>query len=193
MTRRLNKLEKRLETAEYDNITAIYESFISDIPEFNGYLSSSKTGRFCYTEDVPSSTIEQFCSSFDPIESYRLMQQVEAERITLQNVSDKNNSIDVEDHLARAEDTVRRANLFIANSKALRCKHGPSFADCPVVWDTGASYGLTPFRADFIHYEEVEITVEDITKKNTVIGICTVMWKFATKSGRTAYLPISLP
>ena len=33
------------------------------------------------------------------------------------------------------------------------------FKDCPVVWDTGASYGLTPFRSDFIDYEEVCIEV----------------------------------
>ena len=40
-----------------------------------------------------------------------------------------------------------------------------------LVWDMGASYGLTPFRSDFIEYLECDIPVKDVTKVNRVIGI----------------------
>ena len=62
----------------------------------------------------------------------------------------------------------------------LEAQHGmfdlrASFVDCPLVWDTGASCGLTPFRGDFLDYEECSIPVQDISKTNMVIGIGTVM------------------
>ena len=64
------------------------------------------------------------------------------------------------------------------------------FEKCPVVWDTGASYGLTPFRCDFIDYEEVHLPVQDIAHTNYVVGIGTVMWKFKAINGDPIYLPI---
>ena len=39
-----------------------------------------------------------------------------------------------------------------------------------LIWDTGASFGLTPFRSD-IDYVKCEIPVRDVTKVNKVIGI----------------------
>ena len=77
----------------------------------------------------------------------------------------------------------------------LESQHGifdlrKSFVNCPLIWDTGASYGLTPFRGDFLDYEECNIPVQDISKTNMVIGIGTVMWKFKESNGRTIYLPI---
>ena len=45
-----------------------------------------------------------------------------------------------------------------------------------LVWDTGASIGLTPFCCDFIDYLPLEgATVNDISKANKVLGIGTVM------------------
>ena len=64
------------------------------------------------------------------------------------------------------------------------------FKFCPCVWDTGASYGLTPFRSDFIDYEEVNIEVQDIAHTNVVIGVGTVMWKMTATNGQTVYLPL---
>ena len=51
-------------------------------------------------------------------------------------------------------------------------------------------YGLTPFREDFINYEEVEIEVQDIAHKNKVVGVGTVMWKLTATNGYTVYLPL---
>ena len=58
-----------------------------------------------------------------------------------------------------------------------------------LIWDTGASAGLTPFRSDFIDYVECEIDVRDITKVNKVIGIGTTLHKFVDIKGNDVYLP----
>jgi len=52
-----------------------------------------------------------------------------------------------------------------------------------LIWDTGASYGLTPFRSDFIDYVKCEIPVRDVTKVNTVVGIGTTLHKFTDING----------
>ncbi len=58
-----------------------------------------------------------------------------------------------------------------------------------LIWVTGASYGLTPFRSDFIDYAKCEIPVRDVTKVNTVIGIGTTLHKFTDINGNPVYLP----
>ena len=77
-----------------------------------------------------------------------------------------------------AQTTVRCLNLFANSSFAT--SHGRKSAKiCPLlVWDTGASFGLTLFRSDVIAYTECNITVNDITCSNTVIGIGTTLHKF---------------
>ena len=99
-----------------------------------------------------------------------------------------------EDHAIMAQETVDRMNshctamlLQAGNEVQKLSKH---FKNCPVVWDTGASYGLTPFRGDFINYEKCRIPVQDISKTNYVVGIGTVMWKFKTVDEKTIYLPL---
>ena len=58
-----------------------------------------------------------------------------------------------------------------------------------LIWDTGASAGLTPFRSDFIDYVECDIDVWDISKVNKVIGIGTMLHKFVDNNGNDVYLP----
>jgi len=58
-----------------------------------------------------------------------------------------------------------------------------------LIWDTGGSAGLTPFRSDFIDYVECEIDVRDVTKVNKVIGIGTTLHKFMDDGGNDVYLP----
>jgi hypothetical protein len=58
-----------------------------------------------------------------------------------------------------------------------------------LIWDTGGSAGLTPFRSNFIDYVECEIDVRDVTKVNKVIGIETTLHKFVYAKGRDIYLP----
>ncbi len=61
-----------------------------------------------------------------------------------------------------------------------------------LIWDTGASYGLTPFRSDFIDYVKCEIPVRDVTKVNTVVGIGMTLHKFIDINGNPVYLPCVL-
>jgi hypothetical protein len=58
-----------------------------------------------------------------------------------------------------------------------------------LIWDTGGSAGLTPFRSDFIDYVECEIDVRDVTKVNKVIGVGTTLHKFVDVAGNDVYLP----
>ncbi len=52
-----------------------------------------------------------------------------------------------------------------------------------LIWDTGASAGLTPFWSDFIDYVVCEIDVCDITKVNKVVGIGTTLHNFVNNNG----------
>jgi hypothetical protein len=65
----------------------------------------------------------------------------------------------------------------------------PDYHSTPMIWDTGATFGLTSFRGDFIDYVEVEIPVRDVTKINKVVGIGTTMHKMVDTNGKVCYLP----
>ncbi len=58
-----------------------------------------------------------------------------------------------------------------------------------LIWDTGASAGLTPFWSVFIDYVECEIDVRDITKVNKVVGIGTTLHKFEDNNGNHVCFP----
>ena len=58
-----------------------------------------------------------------------------------------------------------------------------------LIWDTGASFGLTPFKSDFIDYVKCDIPVKDVTKVNKVIGIGTTIHKFVDTNGQSVFLP----
>ena len=51
--------------------------------------------------------------------------------------------------------------------------------------------GLTPYRADFFDYVEVNISVKDVTKTNYkhVVGIGTVIYKFQNDKEEDVFLP----
>jgi hypothetical protein len=89
-----------------------------------------------------------------------------------------------------ADNTVRRMNLLRVGYEASdgRELRRVTFKNCPLVWDTGASFGLTPFRGDFLDYVECKITVRDISKQNTVIGVGTTLHKFKI-DGQDIFIP----
>ena len=65
-----------------------------------------------------------------------------------------------------------------------------SVTNTMLVWDTGALIGLTPFRSDFIDYLPLDgVTVKDIARANTVLGIGTIMWKLPTTKGHPVFIP----
>ena len=61
------------------------------------------------------------------------------------------------------------------------CKKDPK--TMVLIWDTGASAGLTPFRSDFIDYVEVDFEIRDVTKANKVAGIGTTLHRFVDNKG----------
>ena len=121
------------------------------------------------SDGVCEDLLNRFCEETDFLSSIRLMATM-----TTMN------------HAANAENTVARMNLLSCQGRALKCSH--SFEGIPLVYDTGASYGLTPFRRDFIDYQTCNITVKDISKTNHVRGIGTVMYKFVASNGDLLYL-----
>jgi hypothetical protein len=84
-----------------------------------------------------------------------------------------------------AKATIQRANLFHSADKRAT---NITFKTCPLVWDTGASFGLTPFRGDFIDYTECSITINDIARTNQVVGVGTTLHKFQHE-GRDIFIP----
>jgi hypothetical protein len=88
------------------------------------------------------------------------------------------------EHISLAEGaqaTVGRLHTFVTNlglNSTNHSKQRKTAKDCPLVWDTGASFGLTPFRSDFIDYTACEIPVNDIARTNIVIGIGTTLHRF---------------
>ena len=65
----------------------------------------------------------------------------------------------------------------------------PSFKTTPVVWDSGASFGLTTFCADFIVYVECDIDVRDISKFNKVVGFGITTYKLTATNGGFLSVP----
>jgi hypothetical protein len=58
-----------------------------------------------------------------------------------------------------------------------------------LIWDTGASFGSTPFQSDFSDYVACTIPVWYVTKVNNVIGIGTTLHKFTDTRGFPVYHP----
>ena len=84
------------------------------------------------------------------------------------------------DRVGGAEEVVQRLSVFRGTfgfDKPDKPRRS-TYYDCPLVWDTGASFGLTPFRGDFIDYVKCNIQVNDIARTNIVIGIGTTLHKF---------------
>ena len=129
------------------------------------------------SDEIPIEVLNEFCSG-DRGQSFLAFPQLL-------------NQFTLLDHAQQAEQAVNRANIFrvaLENRHHKPKEQDSSFTGCPLVWDTGASFGLTPFRADFIDYVECRIPVKDISKTNMVIGIGTTLHKY-TSEGTTYWLP----
>ncbi len=106
------------------------------------------------------------------------------------------NGLQVQDHITNVKALMSRVALLRGPIRLAQLDtsssaepDSPSFFNTPLIWDTGASFGLTPYRADFIDYEEVSIPVKDISKTNMVIGIGTVMYKLTATNGDELLVP----
>ena len=89
-------------------------------------------------------------------------------------------------------DLTKRANLLrgeILESWVLQNSDSKDPRTMMLVWDTGASYGLTPLSSDFIDHLKCDIPVKDVTKINRVIGIGTTLHNFIESNGLNIFLP----
>ena len=68
-------------------------------------------------------------------------------------------------------------------------KRDERYYQTPVVFDSGASFGLTPFYEDFITYEEAKIEVKGIGSQNVVVGYGTVLYRCTATDGSTCFIP----
>jgi hypothetical protein len=99
------------------------------------------------------------------------------------------------DHVKNAQSCVNRVNTLrgtYGGTYENRISFSTGLQDPKpliLIWDTGTSYGLTPFRSDFIDYVKCEIPVRDVTTVNTVVGIGTTLHKFTDINGNPVYLP----
>ena len=57
-----------------------------------------------------------------------------------------------------------------------------------LIWDSGASFKITPFRSNFIDYVEADIPLKGVTKINRVIGIGTTLHRFQIDQGWDIFL-----
>ena len=88
--------------------------------------------------------------------------------------------------MANVKTEFARMNILLCNTSSNtnhRALYQCAINTTPLVYDTGASHGLTPFRAGFIDYKECDIPFKDISKVNRVKGIGAVMYKFVATNG----------
>ena len=98
-------------------------------------------------------------------------------------------------HFQNVETLFQRLDILSDRSldnRTYNARENKNPKDLVLIWDTGASFGLTIFRSDFIDYIEADITVKDVTKTNWVIGIGTTFTNLKMTKGGTYYFLVSL-
>ena len=146
-------------------------------------------GRFSGPEGVPIEAINNYCKFRGTTDSFLSYVQLKKKMVS------RRYQDGAEDTVRCLRDAEHRLQLFKMVLEAARGKDWDRLPRktrlkmCPLVWDTGASFGLTPFREDFIDYVECNIKVNDIKEENTVIGIGTTLQKFRLSCGSPIWLP----
>ena len=144
----------------------------------DGFFSGSKDGYFRWGyEGVSKTARDIFCDEENKyfLQLHRLL-----------------SSFTMLDHFANVADLTQRENLLrchILENQALQNINRKDSRTMILVWDTGASYGLSPFRIGFIYYVDCDIPVEVMTKLNRAIGIVTTLHKFIEINGQDILFP----
>ena len=138
-------------------------------------ITQSKDPHFKLNQEVSDSTIDSFCDGSRDFLSFVSLMSTFNEMDNAQNVQ----------QLCQ-----RLAVLSYRSLNNRSCNDSKKIDPKNLIlnWDTGASFGLTPFRSDFINYVEAEISVKDVTKVNKVIGIGTTLHKFLNDKGKSVFL-----
>ena len=83
----------------------------------------------------------------------------------------------------------RGPQLTHVNPSDMDEKRNQAYYHTPCIVDSGASFGLTPFREDFITYQEVDVTVKGVNSENKVYGVGTVLYRCVATNGDTCWIP----
>ena len=125
-------------------------------------------------QSLPTYLLDVFCTHWDFCSLPRLLQHLDSHQSS-----------------STISSAIQHLNLFQSSPNfhcILECtSHTPD--DTLLVYDLGASAGLTLFKSDFFDYVKCSIPVQDISKVNEVIGIGTTIHKFVDTKGRFVYLP----
>ena len=142
------------------------------------FLSNNSDGRFKLPRPFSSLDIDAFLDTQSPLD-----------------VMISINGMKVQDHAANVKKLMSRVACLQGPIRLAQMdssqdgNDSDNFYSTPLIYDTGASFGLTPYRSDFIDFEEASIPVKDISKTNTVLGIGTVMYKLKATNGDELLVP----
>ena len=79
-----------------------------------------------------------------------------------------------------------RANYL---SQAFNKVETATSMNTPLVFDTGASSGLTPFCSDFLDdYADINITVKGVAGNGSIVGTGTTLRRYTTRCGADVYI-----
>ena len=154
-------------------------------------LFDRSEGRFVLEGEIDESGLDAFCKARRKTEAFLSITRLQKKMASCR-------------HKERIIETIVRAQgyqLCIAvfqmlyksqkeRNKAKTKQLSPCYYS--LIYDTGALFGLTPFRSDFIDYVKCEIKVGDISKVNTVVGIGTTLHRFISDEGLVLWLPCLL-
>lgn len=140
--------------------------------------SRSGTSNCLHLESaIPEIELSEFCNNLNPLSFVKLL----------------SSSPSADDHVASAQSVVDRMIHYQARlcGSTTTTTNKPTLdpVTIPLVYDTGASHGLTPFRQDFMDFRECRIPIKDISKMNYVTGIGTVLMKLPATNGDTVVVP----
>lgn len=134
-------------------------------------FTTGSAPKFCLAGSIDEALIDQFVSTID---LFGLMETHASFGLDRPQVHTEAEVID---------DTVTRAYNF----GRVLCSRG--VYTTPLVFDTGASHDLTPFRSDFITYERCDVTVAAVHSQGKVVGKGIVLYKVRTRDGAVVYVP----
>ncbi len=92
-------------------------------------------------------------------------------------------------HLRFCEAKFKDISLSHLDQSDFSAGRTEAFYRTPGILDSGASFGLTPFIEDFITYQEVNITVKDVSSTNQVVGMGTVLYRIRATNGDWCWIP----
>jgi len=141
------------------------------------FLKPTTDGRFHLPTPFSSDTIDAFLDNYNPLDVM----------LSIRGISAQDHVENVKKLMARVACLQGPIRLAQLDSSAL--EEPPDYYTTPLIYDTGASFGLTPYLADFIDFQEVCIPVRDISKTNYVLGIGTVMYKLKATNGDELLVP----